>query len=686
MLRIWSRSPFLRIGLPFIFGILLQALLPANAIYSSCLLIVITTITVVIHVKKKLSGMNQRWIQGTLLSFNLFVLGYWLAVVSNPSLHPFHYLHRNSEQKTFLLRVCDAPVLGKGGVRFPADIIYSGDSVGDLFPTTGRVMMFFYSDSTALNLKADDVIAVSGKLMDPSEPKHPFGFDYKKYLAGKGIFKILSPKTGMWKVVPELFSPTFKGRMVQIRENMIHLMDDFNIPNEERGVLAALIWGKASEIDADIMSSYSRAGVVHVLAVSGLHVGLVYAVLTPVMNRFFGKRKRKWIRFLVPALILWVYAGLTGFSPSVLRAAVMFTGFIIAEEFGKSKESFNTLMSSAFVLLVFDPIMLFNIGFQLSYLAVLGIMTLQKPLLSLYYSRHYLLREIWKMCAVSIAAQIITMPLCLYYFHQFPTYFLFANILVIPISTVILYAGLLFFACHWFQPLAWLSINLATAFTHWMNMIIGFFDKLPMALIERIGVSFFGMVLLYLFVFGFFQWWVRQKQVAFYVCLVSLGLYGVDSYCIKANKWRQNEVAVHSLGGEIQLSVRSGDQVEVYSKNDTELFEKELTSMLVENRVQSIRRMAIDSTADIINVSVGERRVQFQFIKKETRFIYPEAILIFPKSQSRSYFKFTNAKDWKGPMVILEKGYSKRKQDFLIKTLNTDRSKVVGKFGSLIVE
>ena len=216
-------------------------------------------------------------------------------------------------------------------------------------------------------------------------------------------------------------------------------------------------------------------------------------------------------------------------------------------------------------------------------------------------------------------------------------------------------------------------------------MIIGFFDKLPMALIERIGVSFFGMILLYIFLFGFFQWWVRQKQIALYVCFVSLGFYGVDSYCIKANKWSQNEVTVHSLGGEIQLSVRTGDQVEVYSKSDTQVFEKELTSMLVENRVQSIRRMPIDSVADVINVTVGERQVQFQFIKKETRFIYPEAILIFPKSQARSYFKFTNAKDWKGPFVILDKGYSKRKQDFLIKTLNTDKSKVVSKFGSLIV-
>jgi competence protein ComEC len=387
----------------------------------------------------------------------------------------------------------------------------------------------------------------------------------------------------------------------------------------------------------------------------------------------------------VPAIILWVYAGLTGFSPSVLRAAVMFTGFIIAEEFGKSKESFNTLMSSAFTLLIFDPMMIFNIGFQLSYLAVLGIMTLQKPLLALYYSPHYIFREIWKMCAVSIAAQIITMPLCLYYFHQFPTYFLFANILVIPISTVILYAGLFFFACYWFQPLAWLSINLAAAFTHWMNMIIGYFDKLPMALIERIGISFLGMMVLYVFVFGFYQWWVRQKQHALYVCLIALAVYGIDSYCIKANKWRQNEVAVHSLGGEIQLSVRTGDQVEVYSKSDTQIFEKELSSMLVENRVQSISRMPIDTTTDIINVTVGERQVQFQFIKKETRFIYPNAILIFPKSQARSYFKFTNAQHWKGPMIILDIGYSKRKQDFLLKTLNTDKSKVVCKFGSLVV-
>ncbi|MFZ4785956.1 MAG: ComEC/Rec2 family competence protein, partial [Flavobacteriales bacterium] len=559
MNRIWMRSPFIRIGLPFIFGIFLTVFFKWHWLFLSILMLIGICFLLFIERRKVWKELSDQWKWGMCLEVVMIITGAWICSITRPFIQPHHYLKTREQDQVYIIQLLDVPVENKSGHKVTGEVLYAGTSEGSLEKRFGKIMVFFRKDSSAASLLADQVITIRGAIELPAKPRHPMGFDYGAYLERNGIHGLIKVDTHQWRHGPDIGTQSVKGTLINYRERLIAQMNGFGIAEAERGVLAALVWGKASEIDAEIMTAYSRAGVVHVLAVSGLHVGLVYALMSPLLKWLIRSRRWAWLKFVLPASVLWIYAGLTGFSPSVLRAAVMFSFFIVAEEFSKTNESFNTLFSSAFLLLVFDPMMLFNIGFQLSYIAVLGIMTLQRPILGLYYSPIKVLNETWKMIAVSIAAQIITIPLTLYYFHQFPTWFLVANILVIPISTVILYAGLFFFSMSWFEPLAWLSINIANSATKLMNAIILMIEKWPRSLIEMIPMSAFQMVLCYGLIFFLFQWWVRSKANVLFGILIVFGCI----FCISAMHSvfieKERMTMLHLIEGKLVVSqVREG--------------------------------------------------------------------------------------------------------------------------------
>jgi competence protein ComEC len=273
-------------------------------------------------------------------------------------------------------------------------------------------------------------------------------------------------------------------------------INEFVHGEDERAIAIALVLGVTDGIDNDLQNAYAASGAMHVLAVSGMHVGIIYAIILFLFKPLAKMRGSKWIVAAVSFISLWIFSFVTGNSPSVLRAVTMFSFIAAARPFGVRTNIYNTLAASAFVLLIHNPYLIMSVGFQLSYLAVIGIVYLQRPLYQLWEIENTIGDWIWKITCVSIAAQTSTFALGLLYFHQFPTYFLVSNLFVIPLSTLVLLGGIFLLAVSFISPLASFVGSVLELLIKALNWIVFKTEGLPFSLINNIHLTIFQCWLL----------------------------------------------------------------------------------------------------------------------------------------------------------------------------------------------
>jgi competence protein ComEC len=257
----------------------------------------------------------------------------------------------------------------------------------------------------------------------------------------------------------------------------------------EQAIASALVLGVTGGLDPELLSAYANTGTLHVLAVSGLHVSILYVLLVWMMKPLQRLRYAPWMLAATALVVLWAYAFITGLSPSVLRAVIMFSFIVVSRPAGQSTNIYNTLAASAFCLLLCDPFMIMSVGFQLSYLAVLGIVYLHPPLYRLWEPQGWLWHEAWKITSVSIAAQVATFALGIFYFHQFPGSFLLSNLVAIPASVVALVAGLGLLAFSTIQAAAIVLGWISTIAIKLLNMVMFTLEALPFSVVKGIYIS-----------------------------------------------------------------------------------------------------------------------------------------------------------------------------------------------------
>ncbi len=361
--------------------------------------------------------------------------------------------------------------------------------------TSGKALLLVRKEDNQTIFKRGSLIGFCTVFGPVRKAQNPYSFNPAAYWAGKNIRKqawVGAEEVILLEPAPEMSLPFFREQVLQILRRFL--------PEEEHfGIAAALVLGDKTFLDKDLKASYAESGAIHVLAVSGLHVGLVYALffwlinklslIIPLVRRF---------RLIVLLLLLLGYAGFTGAAPSVCRAVLMLSCWLIGKALCKTPSGFNVVCVSAFVLLVFDSNLLFDLGFQLSYSAVLGILFLYPLILRAWAPRFSFTQHAWKLLSVSVAAQLGTLPWSLYYFHQFPTYFGLSSLLVIPLISFVLVMA---FACLIFswQPqlsdlLGWLLESLIDV----CNEIVLYIQQLPMALLRDIWIGEADIVLYFL--------------------------------------------------------------------------------------------------------------------------------------------------------------------------------------------
>ncbi|MEO0726899.1 MAG: ComEC/Rec2 family competence protein [Bacteroidota bacterium] len=402
-------------------------------------------------------------------------------------------------------------------------------------PVMGKLLVYLAADSTSSSLLPGQQIRFTASVQRIESPKNPAAFDFADWQARQNVFHQVNVASGEWQLLKE--EPSLRGWAYLLRERMLNILR-CHLPSDSPAfaVGAALILGKKDALNTEVRNAYAETGAVHVLAVSGLHLGFIAWGLGLLFGWGpFRRQSWRWIRLVCILSGIWLFAFITGLPPSVQRAATMFSAVWIGIALGRKSSIYNTLGASAFLLLLIDPFLLFDIGFQLSYLALLGIVFFQPRIYGLLSSRWWLLDKTWALLSVALAAQLTTFPLSLYYFHQFPIYFFLSGIVVVLAATIILGLGVTLFIFSWLEPLAVLIGKLLFG-ALWLNNAFVFeLRKLPGHLVEGIWIDPWQVVLLLVAVGLIGVYTVQSKAHYLILSLISLLLvFGV-------NFWHQAE-------------------------------------------------------------------------------------------------------------------------------------------------
>ena len=525
IIPIWKKAPFIRLLLPLIAGITLQWYLQiaVNVIITALVSFSIASLLFLllpIALRFKLQAL-----QGFIIQLLFIAMGALLTQQQDIQ-HDRNWYGNFYKDGSYLVVRIDEP-LAKKAKSYKADgYVESIIENGKIFPCKGKLLVYFSKDSIKTNLNYGDRIVIHKKLQAIKNSGNPGGFNYQRYAAFQGIFHNVYLKENDWKVFKGNGAPAknnFKQFIFSAREYVLSVLQkNINTGKDELGIAEALLIGYTNDLDKDLVQAYSNTGVVHIIAISGMHLALIYVLLVWLFAKIPLINKSKLMQLILILSCLWLFSILTGASASVLRAAVMFSFIAAGKHFFKAASIYNSLAASAFVLLCYNPYYLWAVGFQLSYLAVLGIVIFQKPIYNCLYLKNKFINKVWQLISVSTAAQLLTFPVCIYYFHQFPNLFLISNIIAVPLSSLILYAEIVLVALAWIPFVGVYMGKLVSGLVWMMNKIILWINDLSFAVWDKIPATVISTWLLYGIVILFSAWLINKNKKYFQFAIVCL--------------------------------------------------------------------------------------------------------------------------------------------------------------------
>ncbi|HCT30010.1 MAG TPA: hypothetical protein DIW31_04620 [Bacteroidales bacterium] len=498
---------------------------------------------------------RYRWVFGFVLNLSLLFFGA-LLTLRQPLIDKIEV---NSGNET-ILRLLDDPQVRAKSIRVEAEIksVYSKSI---WWSVNEKILIYFnLRDSLACDLRYGTLLAVNLTPHEVLQQGNPEQFDFKKYLSDRGVRLTAYVQQNQWIKVG-YDGNALKRVALDFRIRLMSLFKQYGLSGDELAVASALTLGYQDLLDDELRHVYSSSGAMHILAVSGLHVGVLYVLLSFLLT-FLDKRTiTRAIKVVVLLCFLWFFALLTGLPTSVQRSALMFSFLVVGDFFSRKSNIYNTLAASAFVLLIINPYNLFNIGFQLSYLAVLSIVFFYPYVYRLIYVKNWALDKIWSLIAVSIAAQVGTFSLTLFYFNQFPNYFLLSNLIAIPLSTIALYLAVLLIIV---SPVQFISVYVGKALSITISLLnhgLEFVEKLPFSVSDGFNISSIQMLILFLLILVLTLFLVtkygRYLIIVLSLFVILLGL----NFISKIKKSYLKEFVVFNIGKSSLVSFRSGNKL-----------------------------------------------------------------------------------------------------------------------------
>ncbi len=527
MINIFHRIPFLRLLLALATGILLGTVIKTGAFYILLILAGITGLLLLL---------NHHYTYGLSLIFGLIV---HIALILCGIL-VFNLYNTKPEFFTegkFLAIVTERMVEKPNSFQTILEIrVFSkNDSV---FKTKEKIIASFGKDEQSKSLMPGHAVCFEGSPKIIQNYGNPFEFDYAGYMSRQRIYRQVYIPAESWDTSQSGIPQGFTIYAEKIRGFLLDIYEKGDFDENSLSVLSALTLGYKKGLDPEIKRVFASAGVMHVLAVSGLHTGIVFLIVSFLFGFIKKTRFGTFAFVLLVIIILWGFAYLTGLSPSVKRAATMFSFVIIGQNLKRQTNTYNMLASSAFFLLLLNPNVLFDAGFQLSYAAVFGIVFLQPRLGKLLVVRSKFLQYFWALFTVSIAAQIATFPLIVFYFNQVPLYFWISNLVIIPAVSILIPLGIFMLVFNWIPFLFSFLSFLAGFILKNLVLFLEFIEWLPTSVIKMhfSGIEIFVVAILMVLMFCFIEMRQKWQFKGMVILLVILFAFSSGKNVIRSQK------------------------------------------------------------------------------------------------------------------------------------------------------
>jgi competence protein ComEC len=554
----WHKVPVVRLFIPFVLGvgIAMFATLPIPFIVG--LLFLSAAGCVYFYFYNP--SLRMGWMPACFAYVCMFTCGILLHHLQDIRIRS-DYFENIANSKWAVVRISEQPVARKKSWKSGAEIIGIIDSSGKVHAVRGKLLVYIQkSDSLAPVSYADRLLIPMHVLKQVAPPQNPGEFNYKRYLAFHHCYHQVYLRHAQYAKLAIPAEPTIYTYIYNTQAYFKHVLATYVQSKNEMGIAQALLYGYDDDIDEETVQAFANTGTLHVLAVSGMHVGIIFMILNTLLKTLDRNRYTKWLKAVISLLILWIYSLLCGMSPSILRATVMFSFIVLSNTINRPANIYNTLAASAFLLMLFDCNIIANVGFQLSYMAVLGIVFLQPYIYQMLIFHSWAGNQIWKITSVSVAAQVATSPIGILYFHQFPNVFLFSNLFIIPLTTIILYGCLLLMAIspiHLLASILGYVIYLVIAFT---NTLVLWVEKIPYAYIEGLQISIPQTLLLYAMAASIIAYFLRHEQLWFKSFLVfSFCFVCITSYT-SIQQHKQFDLTVYNVSSHTAIRItRSRD-------------------------------------------------------------------------------------------------------------------------------
>lgn len=531
-----EKIPFIRILLPFLIGILLFYQLKISVHLIPFLVLFFVLIFITWNFQRQKSTASIRNLFGILTQIFLIIGGYHIGYTSECIKPSHHYLHEKQTPDKIIGVVSSIPVKGERYTKteFQITSVYKK---GKWEKATGTIITSF-EEKTDQVLNYGDELQISAALREPGKTKNPGGFNYAQYLSRKNIFHLCYAKKEEYQFIRNVGVNLFYDLAIKTKIKLLDLLKGHQLNGQELAIASSLLLGYDEEISDEIQKAYSDTGTIHVLSVSGMHIGVIYLMLNFFLGFLSQSARSRILQGIIILISIWTFAFISGFSPAAVRAAVMFTLILIAKTYRLQGNSMNTLLAAAFLMLYFNPALLFDVGFQLSYLALGGIIFFQPIIYQWFDFKNTLLNKIWAITSVSLAAQITTFPITLFYFHQFTLSFLLANLIIIPLSSVIMYGAILLLICSSLPLIAEIISIILQKLIAFMNGSAFIMSKIPGTVFHDWHLSSFELILIYLVIIFVTLFFLERRKENLYFSLFWMSLFILNA---SANYWIESK-------------------------------------------------------------------------------------------------------------------------------------------------
>lgn len=431
---------------------------------------------------------------------------------------------------------------------------------------TGKILLNIPKDSASHELEIGTSLLIKGILTKNKPLNNPNQFDYSRYLENKQIYAqlyadISEIKTGS-KIQKNVWYYSSK-----LRARILQNLEKNNFNKTELNVALALILGQRQEISADIIRDYQYAGAVHILSVSGLHIGFILLFVTFLLKPIPNTRRGSFIKLIIILLSLSSFAIIAGLAPSVVRSVTMFSFVALGSHLRRSVNIYHTLLVSILLILLVEPSFLFDVGFQLSYVAVFFIIWLQPLLTTLWNPKTKFSKYAWDILTVSFAAQIGTLPLSIYYFHQFPGLFFITNLLIIPMLSIIMALGVVVMILAAFNIIPIFLSQLLEWSIYYLNKTINTIASFEQFIIQDIPLHFYVLISSYLLLFTMIIWFKKPAFNKLVMVLISIIIFQISYFKIYWNTTTEQELIIFNTKRNSLIAERKAGDITVYAKD-----------------------------------------------------------------------------------------------------------------------